>query len=154
MIILDLWYFGGEDIHIWITNKLKLVMLYLWMLHGSSVSFGSRISSKCIGHNKFIGRRSNLSSKPTPIYWPVNKSEFYFSYSQSHFIWSPQTFSKGIINSLSQKYSYAYMMINTVLNWFITNQVRSHLRVFDHSMVTFGKIGSCLGFSNTSHVES
>ena len=55
----------------------------------SSVSFGSRVGSKSIEHNTYIGRRSNFCSKPIPIRGPVNKSEFKFSYLRIHFSWLP-----------------------------------------------------------------
>ena len=70
------------------------------------------------------------------------------------FSWLPQEVSKGLINCLSRKVSYAYMMVDTVINGFIPNEVISHLQIFDHSMIFFGIIGFCLGFSNTSHVDS
>ena len=41
--------------------------------YGSSWSFGSKVRSKSIGHKTYIGRRSNFSSKPTPIHGPVHK---------------------------------------------------------------------------------
>ena len=42
----------------------------------SSGSFGSRVRSKCIGHNIYTGRSINLRSKPkpTPIHVPYHKS--------------------------------------------------------------------------------
>ena len=43
---------------------------------GLSVSFVSRVRSKCIGHNTCTYRRSNLCSKPAPIYGLVQKVDF------------------------------------------------------------------------------
>ena len=54
---------------------------------------------------------------------------------------------------MSQKFSYASRMIDIGINEFSTNGVRSNFRIYDHSMTTFIKIGFCLGFSNTSHVD-
>ena len=53
--------------------------------YGSSVSFGSRLASKYIGHNKFAGRIINFRSSPTPIHVPVNKYGLNYSYFRSHF---------------------------------------------------------------------
>ena len=47
--------------------------------YGSSGSFGSRVRSKYIVHNKFIGRRSNFRSKPTQIYGRVIKYNLNYS---------------------------------------------------------------------------
>ena len=60
---------------------------------------------------------------------------------------------QGLINSLSYKVSYACMRIDPVNIGYTPNKVRSHLRICDHSIITFGKIRLCLGFSNNSHVE-
>ena len=46
------------------------------------------------------------------------------------------------------------MKNNLVINGFIPNDVKFHLDIYDHSIVTFGIRGLCLGFSNTSYVES
>ena len=46
------------------------------------------------------------------------------------------------------------MMIDPVINGFISNEVKSHFHIFDHSIITFGIKGFCLGFSNTSNVDS
>ena len=46
------------------------------------------------------------------------------------------------------------MMIDPVIAGFITNEGRSHLHIFDQSIITFGKIGFCSGFSSTSYVET
>ena len=46
------------------------------------------------------------------------------------------------------------MMIDPVVNGFSPNEVRSHLQICDHLIIAFGKRGFCLGFSNTSHVDS
>ena len=45
------------------------------------------------------------------------------------------------------------MMINQVINVFNSNEVKSHLKICDHSIITFGKEFS-KDFSNTSHVYS
>ena len=45
-------------------------------------------------------------------------------------------------------------MIDPVINGFSTNEVKNHLHIRDHSMVTFGIMGLCLVFSNTSHIDS
>ena len=44
-------------------------------------------------------------------------------------------------------------MIDPVINAFIPNEVRSHLQICNHSIITFGN-RLCVGFSNTSHVDS
>ena len=46
------------------------------------------------------------------------------------------------------------MMIDLIINVFSTNEVRIHLHISDHLIRTFGKIELCLGFSNTSCVDS
>ena len=40
------------------------------------------------------------------------------------------------------------------MNGFSPNEVKIHLHICDHSIITFGIRGLCLGFSNTSHVHS
>ena len=97
--------------------------------YGSSGSFVSRVSSKYIGHNTYIGKRSHLCSKPTPIHGPVNKFDFYYSYSRSHFSWLPQAVVKELINCLSQKVSYASVKIDPVFNGFSINELKSHLQI-------------------------
>ena len=62
--------------------------------YGSSGSFGSRVRSKHIGHNKYTGIKSNLSSTPTPIHEPVHKYDLNYSYLRSHFSWLPQAVAK------------------------------------------------------------
>ena len=99
---------------------------------GSSVVFRSRIRSKCIGHNIFTGIRGNFRKKQTPIYVPVNKTELHFSHSSRHFSLLPQAVSKRLINCLSQKFNYDYMVVDTVINGFIHNEVRSCFHIFDH----------------------
>ena len=44
-----------------------------------SGSFGSRVRSNFIGHNKYTDRRNNFSPKPTPIHGPVHKSGLNYS---------------------------------------------------------------------------
>ena len=99
---------------------------------GSSGSFGWIVRSKCIGNNTFTGRRRKYRSKPTPIHGPVNKSELVFLYSRSHFSGLPQAFLKGLINHLSQKVSYASMVIDTVINVLIPNEERSRFHICDN----------------------
>ena len=77
-----------------------------------------------------------------------------FCYLRSHFSLLLQAVSKGIINSLSHKVTYAYMMIDTSVNGFSTNKVKCHWNIFYHSIINFVKRGLCLGFSNTSYVGS
>ena len=88
---------------------------------GSSGSFGSRIRSRCIYHNNHTGRRRNFHSKPTPIHGPVHKSELEMSYSRRLLSWLPQEFSKILIHGMSHKVSYAYIIIDPVINVFNTN---------------------------------
>ena len=88
----------------------------------SSGSFGSRVSFKYIGHNTRTGIRSHLRSKPAPIYGPVNKYDFNYSYSRSHFSRLPQAVAKKIINCLSQKVNYASKIIDTVIDEFSPNE--------------------------------
>ena len=122
--------------------------------YDSLSSFGSRVGSKYIGYNTYTSKRIIFRSKPAPIHGPVNKSELTFSYSRIHFCPLPRVFSKGLINRLYQKVSYASSIIDPVINGFSPNEVIIHLYICDHSIITFGRIGLCLGFSNTSNVES
>ena len=46
------------------------------------------------------------------------------------------------------------MRIDPDNNGFSPNEVKSHFYICDHSILTFGKRGLCLGFSKTSHVDS
>ena len=55
---------------------------------------------------------------------------------------------------MSQKVSYAYKIIDPVIHGFIPNEAKGHLQTCDHSIINFGLRGLCLGFSNTSHVDS
>ena len=66
----------------------------------------------------------------------------------------PQAVSKGLVNHLSQKVSYDFIIIDLVLNVFSTNKLSSHLIICDQLVISFGKRGFCLVFSNTSHVDS
>ena len=66
--------------------------------YASSGSFGSRVRLKYIGHNTYIGRRSNFRSKPTTIYGAVHKSYLDYSYSRSNFSHVPQAVHKELIN--------------------------------------------------------
>ena len=45
-------------------------------------------------------------------------------------------------------------MIYPVIDVFITNEVISHLLMFDHSINFLGKLGLCSEFSKTSHDDS
>ena len=122
--------------------------------YGSSGSFGSTVRSKYIGHNTYKVRRSNFCSETTPIHGPVHKSYLHYSYSRSHFSWSQKSVSKRLFFCLSQKVTYASKIIDPVINGFSTNEVKSHLRIYDHSIITFDIRVFCLGVLNTSRVES
>ena len=122
--------------------------------YGSSLSFGSKVRSKPIGHNTYSYRRINFRSKPTPIHGPVHISDLNYSYSRSHFSRLPQAVAKELLNRLSHKVSYTSMKIDIFICVFTTNEVRNHLHICDHSIIPLYKRGFCLGFSNTSHVES
>ena len=89
--------------------------------YGSSGSFLSRVRSEYIGHNTYIGRRSNFRPKPTPIHGPVNKYDFNYSYSRSHFSRLTQAVAKKIINRLSRKVSYASKKIDPAIDCFSPN---------------------------------
>ena len=92
--------------------------------------------------------------KKTPIHGSVHKSDLNYSYSRSRLNWLPQVISKELIYCLSHKISYASKIIDPVINGFSPRKVISNLHICDHSIVTFGIRGLCLGFSNTFHVES
>ena len=77
-----------------------------------------------------------------------------YLYSRSHFSQLPQAVSKKPIYCLSQKFSHISKIIDPFINVFSPNEVRNHFRVCDQSIVTFGIIGLCLGFSNIYHVDS
>ena len=77
-----------------------------------------------------------------------------YSYSISHFSWSPQAVPKKLINGLSQKISSASKIIDRVIDGFSNNKVRIILHICYHSIFTFCIRRLCLGFSNTSHVDS
>ena len=55
---------------------------------------------------------------------------------------------------MSQKVSCASRIIDLVINGFNPNDESSRLHNCDHSIVTLGIRKQCLGFSNTSHVDS
>ena len=109
--------------------------------HGSSRLFRSIFRSKYIVHNTYTGRRSNLRSKPTPIYGPVHKYDLNFSYSRSHFSWLPQAVSKGIIYSLSCQVVFSSLMIVPVINSFDPNEDKCSFHICDNSITTFSIIG-------------
>ena len=46
------------------------------------------------------------------------------------------------------------MVIGPVIIGFSPNEEISHLQIFDHSIIHFGKFYFCLRFSNTSQVDS
>ena len=77
-----------------------------------------------------------------------------YSYLRSHFSRLTQAVAKEISSCLSHEVSYSSMKNNAVINGFSPNDVRFHLDICDHSIVDFGIRGLCLGFSNTSHVDS
>ena len=64
--------------------------------NSSSVLFFSRVRSKYIWHNAYLGRRSNLPSQPAPIHGPLQKSYLNYSYSRSHFSRLPQAVAKNL----------------------------------------------------------
>ena len=140
-------YFNNEQIQI---GDIQITTA----AYGSSGSFGSRVRSTYIGHNTYSGRRSNFRSKPTPIHGPVHKYDLGYSYSISYFSRLPQAVAKRIIYCLSHTFSYASKIIDPVINLFSPHEVTIHFHICDHSIVLFGIRGLCLGFSNTSHVDS
>ena len=122
--------------------------------YGSSRSFRSRLRSEYIGYNTYAGRRSHSCSNPTPIHGPVKKYDLNHSYLRSYLSWLPKSVAKTLLYCLSHKFSYDSKIIDPVNNGFIPNEVTSHLRTCDQYIVTFGIGGLCLGFSNTSRVDS
>ena len=81
------WYLNNENIKIGDNEIMNST-------YGSPGSFGSRLRSKFIWHNKYSGIRSNFRSKPTPIHGTVHKSDLNYSYSISHFSSLPQAVAK------------------------------------------------------------
>ena len=75
-------------------------------------------------------------------------------YSRRHFSWLPQAVSKRLINSLSYTVSYASMIIGPFISGFAPNEVRNNFQICDNSMITLGKRGFCLVFSEISRVDS
>ena len=73
------------------------------------------------------------------MHGPVNKYELNLLYYISNFSRLSQAVYRGLINRLSHKVSYASMTIDPVMNEFSPNEVRSHLQIFDHSIINFGK---------------
>ena len=122
--------------------------------YGSSGLFGSRVSSKSIGHKTYTGRRMYFLPKPTPIHGLVHKYDFNYSCSRSHFSRLPQVAARKIIYRLSQKVSNAYKIIDPVINRFITNDESSSLHICDHSIVKFGMREKIIGLSKNSRVDS
>ena len=105
--------------------------------YGSSGSFGSRVRSKSMGYSTYTGRISNFSSNPRLIHLLVHKYYLSFSYLTIYFSPLPQAVSKGIINCLYQKVSYAYMTIDKFINIFSLNEIKFHLKCFDNSIINF-----------------
>ena len=84
----------------------------------------------------------------------MQKYDFNYSYLISHFSRLPQEVAKKIIYHLSRKVSYAYNIIDPVINGFSLNEIRSHFHRCDNSIITFVTRRLCLGFSSTSRVDS
>ena len=139
-------YFNTEQIQI---GDAEIMI----SVYGSPGSFISRVRSKSIGHNTYTGRRSNLRSKPTPIYGPVNKPDLNYSYSISHFSRLPQAVP-NYFNCLSQKVSHTSKIIDPVINEFSTNDVSIYLHICDQSIITFGIREKFIGLSKTSYADS
>ena len=55
---------------------------------------------------------------------------------------------------LQQKVGFASMVIVPVINGFRPNEVKIHLHIWEHLIVTFGIRVLCLGFSKTSRAGS
>ena len=147
-------YWWGRDLY-FNDKKIQTISVVLMNAeYGSSQSFGPRVRSIYIENNTYTGRRSNFYSKPTPIHGPVHKYGLEFSYSISHFSWFPQVVYKVLSVHLSHKFSYSYIMIDTIINGFIPNEIKMYLSIFDHSIITFGIRVLCLGFSKTSRAGS
>ena len=102
-------YFNHEK-----TKICDIEIMNAWFC--SSGSFGSRFRYRCIFNNTYTVIRVKFISKPTSIHGPVHKSELNFSYSIIHFSRLPQTVYKVLINFLSQKVIYYYMIIDPVIN--------------------------------------
>ena len=115
---------GGEQIHILIMNKFKLVILNL-LMYGSLISFGSRVREKYIENNTYTGIRSNFRPKLTPTYEPVHKYDLNYLYLRSDMSRLPEAVAKELIYRLSQKDSYSSIRIDSVINGFSLNEVKS-----------------------------
>ena len=72
---------------------------------------------------------------------------------RSHFSRIPQAEANKLIYRLYQKVSYASKIVDLVINGFSFHEARSHLHIYDYSIVNFGIRGLCLRFSNTFHVD-
>ena len=69
----------------WNTKKIQIGdIVMIISAYGLSGSFVSRLGSKSIGHSTYIGRRTNLRLKKTPIHGTVHKYDLNHSYSRSH----------------------------------------------------------------------
>ena len=53
-----------------------------------------------------------------------------------------------------QKFSYASIKIDPVVNGFSSNEVKIHFHICYYSIIPFGIRGFCSGHYNTSHVNS
>ena len=138
MILLDSWYLGGEDMYNFFNEQVQTSNVELMNSScDSSGSFGSIGRSKYIVHNTYTDRKIHICSKPTPIHGPFHKSDLNYSYSRSHFSWLTQAVAKELINQLSRKNRYAYMKIDTGINEFSSNELKSYLYIWDHSIVNF-----------------
>ena len=122
--------------------------------YGLSGLFGFRVTSKYIGHNNYIGIRSNFRSKPTQINGPVHKSGFDYSYLRINLNRLPQAVAKNSIHCLSHKVRNASKIIDPVINVFSPNYESSHLHICYHAIVTFGIREKFIGLSNNFHDDS
>ena len=77
-------YFNIEQIQI---RDIEIII----SAYGVSGPFGSRVRSKYIGHNTYIGRTINFRSKSTTLH----VSDLNYSYSRSHFNRLPQAVAKN-----------------------------------------------------------
>ena len=96
----------------------------------------------------------NICSKSTPIHGTLQESDLIYSYSISHFGWLSQAVAKKPIYNFNHKVSYVYNIVDPVINVFSPNELRGYFHICDHSIVTFGIRGFCLGVLNTSDVDS
>ena len=102
-------YFNIEQVQI---RDIEII-IYAYV---SSVLFGSRVSSKYIGHDTYTVWIIDFRSKPTPIHGTVQKYDLNYSYSRSHLSRLPQAVAKKLIYGLSHKVSNASKIIDPVIN--------------------------------------